>query len=130
MLSHVQTSDKEVCGLLGGRANRVHLVLPVENGLHSAERYRMEPEAQWKAMRAIEDAGLELIGIYHSHPTGTPEPSATDVAEAAYPGVVNVIWAPGSAGWVARAFLIEGGGWREIAIAGRHHDATRGEAAP
>ena len=30
--------------------------------------------------------GLEVVGFYHSHPHSTAQPSATDLAEATYPG--------------------------------------------
>ena len=35
--------------------------------------------------------GDEILGFYHSHPHGAAVPSATDVAEAAYPGSVYAI---------------------------------------
>ncbi len=36
-------------------------------------------------MREIRAAGLELLGIYHSHPTGENKPSARDIERAYYP---------------------------------------------
>jgi proteasome lid subunit RPN8/RPN11 len=126
MLNHVRASpDQEVCGLLGGEGDLVRLVFPVENQLHSAVRFRMRPEAQWQAMRRIETAGLQLIGIYHSHPAGPAEPSATDISESAYPGVVHVIWSPDPPGWACRGGLIEGRGWREIEIIDFELDSRR-----
>ncbi len=39
----------------------------------------------------FEDAGLELLAIYHSHPRGPATPSETDVARAFYPEAIYLI---------------------------------------
>jgi proteasome lid subunit RPN8/RPN11 len=38
-----------------------------------------------------EDAGLELLAIYHSHPQGPEGPSETDIAMATYPEATYII---------------------------------------
>ena len=43
-----------------------------------------------KLNRAIDDADLDLIGVYHSHPFTRAYPSATDVGQA-WEGLVYVI---------------------------------------
>ncbi len=70
----------------------------------------------------MEDLGLELLGIFHSHPTDEPGapaalkgPSETDVHEAAY-AVVQVIWTRRAEQWEARGFWIEQGGVREVPL--------------
>jgi proteasome lid subunit RPN8/RPN11 len=68
----------------------------------------MEPGEQLKAMLAIEEAGEELLAIYHSHPGGPAWPSPSDVAEAAYPGVIHLIWYRQAGDWECGGFLIEG----------------------
>ncbi len=89
---------EEVCGLLFGSVSPasnqppVALILPVDNvAATPADRYEMHPaqlvEAQVKAARQ----GLELVGIYHSHPHSQPIPSATDVREAHYPDAIYLI---------------------------------------
>ena len=40
---------------------------------------------------AIEDAGLDLGAIYHSHTRSDPYPSQTDINLAFYPGALYVI---------------------------------------
>lgn len=117
MLDHVSSCyPEEACGLLGGQAAgvgcRVAAVLPVENALHSPVRYRMEPSAQLQGFLRLEEQGLDLVGIYHSHPTGPDHPSQTDLDEFAYPGVLALIWSPdGRPGsgdsWQLKAFWIE-----------------------
>jgi len=116
MRRHVaRRAPLEACGLLAGRGTRVELVLGVPNSLHSPVRFRMEPRAQWRAFQRIEAAGLDLIGIYHSHPKGPDHPSPTDIAESLYP-VVNIIWYPLAGKWNARGFWIESGNPNEIAL--------------
>jgi len=103
----VENLPAEACGLLGGVEGRVVRVHPVENALHSPFAYSMEPQRQVEAMLSLEREGLELLAIYHSHPSGPPTPSASDVSQAYYPDSLYVIVAPGKAGeFQARAFQI------------------------
>ncbi|MBL8044937.1 MAG: M67 family metallopeptidase [Anaerolineales bacterium] len=105
----------EACGLLGGRGGVVEHVYLVENSLHSPVRYQMEPLAQIQAMMAIDDAGLELTAIFHSHPRGPAIPSPTDVAEAYYPETLYVIVSPNERNqWHSRAFYIQNGQVSEV----------------
>jgi proteasome lid subunit RPN8/RPN11 len=95
MLEHVQRClPEEGCGLLGGRGLRARLALPIENALHSRSRFRMAAQAQLDGMLKLETLGLELTAIWHSHPGGPPGPSATDLADAAYPEAAYLIWSP------------------------------------
>ncbi len=75
----------------------------------------MEPRAQWRAFQRIEAAGLELEGIYHSHPKGPERPSRADIAENMYP-VAQIIWFRENGSWQARGYTIEAGKVREIAL--------------
>lgn len=70
--------------------------------------FRMEPRAQWRAFQRMEIAGLELVGIYHSHPNGPNRPSPTDIAANMYP-VAQIIWFREKARWRARGYIIENG---------------------
>jgi proteasome lid subunit RPN8/RPN11 len=114
MRRHVaRRAPLEACGLLAGKNDKVEMTLGVRNADRSPLRFRMEARAQWRAFRRIEDLGLELVGIYHSHPNGPQHPSPTEVAEAMYP-VVQVVWSPQEGKWQARGFWIEGGMFSEI----------------
>ncbi len=75
----------------------------------------MEPRAQWRAFQHIEAAGLELLGIYHSHPNGPDRPSPADIAENMYP-VAQIIWVRVDGEWRVRGFRIEGGKAAEISL--------------
>jgi len=105
----------EACGLLAGKNDRVEMTLGIYNAERSPVRFRMEPRAQWRAFQRIEAAGLDLVGIYHSHPNGPEAPSPTDIAEALYP-VAQVIWYRVDGKWRARGFQIQGGKATEITL--------------
>jgi proteasome lid subunit RPN8/RPN11 len=95
MLAHVQAClPEEACGILGGRREKAILALAVENELHSPVRFRMRAEDQLRAFLAVEEAGLEFVAIWHSHPSGPAHLSPTDLAEAYYPEAFLLVWSP------------------------------------
>lgn len=116
MRRHVsRRAPLEACGLLAGKNNRVESTLGIRNADRSPVRFRMEPRAQWRAFQRIEAAGLDLVGIYHSHPNGPDHPSPTDIAETMYP-VAQIIWVRVDGEWRARGFQIKGGKVAEITL--------------
>lgn len=116
MIAHVDArAPQEACGLLAGLASRVETVIEVENQAHSAVRFAMNPIEQLNAFERIESEGLELVGIFHSHPAGPEIVSPTDVAEAAYQ-VVHIILSRANDSWSARGFWIESGAFREVSL--------------
>ncbi len=76
----------EACGILCGQNGIVKTVFPMTNARPSPYSYEMDPEEQFRVMRAIRLAELELVGIYHSHPGGPAYPSSVDVEKAYWPG--------------------------------------------
>lgn len=104
----VEQAPLEACGLLAGKKDSVEAVLKVRNVDQSPVRFRMDPQEQYKALMWIEAENLDLVGIYHSHPTGPETVSATDIDEHAY-DVVHIIWSCQTGTWKARAFWIETG---------------------
>ena len=107
----------EACGLIAGRGEEALQFHPTRNALRSPVRYDVDPRDLLAATLAIEGAGLELWGIFHSHPATEAYPSPTDVRLAHYPDAHYLICslrrpeAP-----VLRAFRISGGAIREISI--------------
>lgn len=116
VLAHAEAGgDQEVCGILAGerfgtdetatQRGRVEVVHRATNVADdSRTRYRIDPEEQLAIIEAIEDNGRDVVGFYHSHPTGPPVPSETDAERAAWPGYSYVICLPGE-----RPYL---GSWR------------------
>ena len=117
MRAHVDsTAPEEACGILGGCAGQSYKVIPVENVCHSPVRFRMEPQAQLNAFQYLEREGLELIGNYHSHPSGSGEPSLTDIRQAYYPEGFYLIWFRNDKNWQCSAFRIENGAVSRVKI--------------
>lgn len=116
MLQHVRShAPLEACGLLAGKSDRVAKVIPVRNKEQSTTRFVMDPYEQLEAFHWIEAQGLDLLGIFHSHPAGPETASATDIEEAAYE-VVHVIWSVFNGEWNARGFWIENGRAQEVLL--------------
>jgi proteasome lid subunit RPN8/RPN11 len=107
---------EEGCGLLAGHADRVELVLPIENADHSPVHYTMEPRALVSALGRLETLGLELLGAFHSHPAGPFGVSESDVREWHYPEAALMVCAPREEAWGARAFIVDGSRVAEVPV--------------
>lgn len=90
----------EVCGLLGGVGGEVRRVYPVSNvAAAPAVSYYMDPLEQLTALKDIDRLGLDLVGVYHSHPVeGPPTPSPTDISRALGRTLAYLILVPGVEG--------------------------------
>jgi proteasome lid subunit RPN8/RPN11 len=109
--------DLECCGLLAGRHRVISLILPARNVLASAAAYEIEPAELFSLFRRIRAAGLEHLGIYHSHPRGDNAPSARDIERAFYPGAAYFIVSPLTGeDRPVRAFRIAEGAVTELTI--------------
>jgi proteasome lid subunit RPN8/RPN11 len=86
----------EACGLMAGtvegeRTIVTRLVPVVNTRTDSAHnRYLIDPESFLRAQREVDAAGLDIVGVYHSHPDHPCEPSAFD-REHAWPRMSYVI---------------------------------------
>ncbi|MBX9898512.1 MAG: M67 family metallopeptidase [Qipengyuania sp.] len=82
---------REACGLLFGSETAIdgqRLAVNVHPAPHT--HFEIDPRALIDAHLQMRSGGPRLMGHYHSHPHGPPEPSATDRALAANDGM---IWA-------------------------------------
>ncbi len=114
---HVESClPNEACGMAGGRDGRVEVVIPVTNVLASPVRFQMEPVEQLHAHLRLDEQGLDVAAIYHSHPHGPAYPSQTDREEYTYPDSVALIWSKESGDWQVRAFRIRGGDYQEVRL--------------
>ena len=109
----------EACGILlgaGGRITEARQTANVHPSPHT--HFEIDPQALIDAHRAARRQGApQVIGYFHSHPAGPPEPSATDRACAAGDGKVWAIiaqddvkfWMDGEQGFAALSFtMIDG----------------------
>ncbi len=86
MVSHARrTYPNECCGaMLGSIQNgdkSVRVAMPLRNAFEGAQatRYELRPEDLLAADRAAREHGMDLVGIYHSHPDCDAYFSATDL---------------------------------------------------
>ena len=83
MVAHAREDlPNECCGMVGGADGEASVVVPVVNAAASPLRFEMDPQGQYNALKAIEEDGKELLGIYHSHTKSAAYPSQTDVNQA------------------------------------------------
>ena len=83
-------NEEEVCGVLAGTyGGEESCVLDARRATNVAEtpqiRYRIDPAEQFEIVEGIEDAEMEVVGFYHSHPGGPTTPSETDIDRATWP---------------------------------------------
>lgn len=90
----------EACGLLLGGDGRIEEMRVCRN-VHPepATHFEIDPRALIDAHRAARLGGEQVIGYWHSHPAGPPEPSATDRAHRTGDGRVWAIVGEGKVGW-------------------------------
>lgn len=123
MLAHARAEvPNEACGLLAGDlgAGVASAYYPARNAEASPLRYDVHPDDLVRIVFGIEDAGEDLVGIFHSH-THTPAvPSPTDLRTAQYPDAFYVLATlsdpdagPADA---LRAWRIVGGASSEVAL--------------
>jgi proteasome lid subunit RPN8/RPN11 len=107
---------RECCGLIEGvregGAVRALALHPARNLASRADRFEIDPRDQFEALRRARAAGHAIIGCYHSHPRGKPQPSATDLAGA---GEEEFVWLI-AAGDVLAAFVYRFGVFEGLAV--------------
>jgi len=80
MVAHArEDAPVEACGLLAARDGTVVEVRRATNKEASPYRFSIDPLETRRHEQAIDDAGAELAGFYHSHTGSPPVPSPTDI---------------------------------------------------
>lgn len=103
----VRSGGREVCGLLFGSADRVMAAQSCRNVAGDPRTaFEIDPAQLIAAHRATRAGGPQIVGCYHSHPSGAPEPSVRD-AEAAVPD--GSIWLIVAGGEVRCWHAVAGG---------------------
>ena len=109
---------RECCGLIEGvrdgggfHALALH---PARNLADEADRFVIDPAAQFALQRRLRGTDRTVIGCYHSHPNGTAEPSDED-------GEGDVLWLiaalDGRKFQGFGVYLRAGGAWRRLSLA-------------
>jgi [CysO sulfur-carrier protein]-S-L-cysteine hydrolase len=80
LVAHARAeAPNECCGMIAARDGRAVAVHRTRNIHASPLKFEMDPREQLRVLDGIEQAGLELGAIYHSHTRSEPVPSLTDV---------------------------------------------------
>lgn len=97
MVEHArQAYPAECCGLLLGSAEgdhrRMREAVPCRNVWEGdqKDRFRIDPEEQLRVQSGARQRGLDLLGVYHSHPDSEAYFSRTDL-ENSCPWYANVV---------------------------------------
>jgi len=108
----------ECCGIVGARDGVAVFVMELENTEHSPLRFNVSSVDILRAFNAMEDAGVEHVGIYHSHTRSAPYPSQTDISQAAlWPGIEwLIVGLTRGTDPVVRSYLVDDGVVTEVEV--------------
>ena len=110
MIEHARAeAPNECCGMVASRDGQAVKVHRAVNAAASPLRYEIDGAEQYRIQMEIDDAGLELGAIYHSHTRTAPYPSQTDINLAFYPEALYVIVGLGGEQPAVRAYTIRDG---------------------
>ncbi|MFW2830300.1 Mov34/MPN/PAD-1 family protein [Sphingomonas sp. ID0503] len=95
----------EVCGLLFGREGAIEGFKVTANVADDpSDSFEIDPAALIAAHRNARTGGPQVVGCFHSHPSGSTTPSSRDAAAADPAGGLWLILAGSEAAlWRARA---------------------------
>ena len=122
LLNHARAEvPNEACGLLAGdlAAGIAHAYHPARNADASPYVYTVHPDDLLRIVLGIDDAGEDLVAIFHSHTHTLELPSPTDRRLARYPVVyvvATLIYPEASPYESLRAWRIEDGASREVLL--------------
>ncbi|MEW6087341.1 MAG: M67 family metallopeptidase [bacterium] len=93
LINHAKKGyPEEVCGIIAGKEGSVLKIYEMANVSKTPETfYFMEPEEQFKVLKDIRNSGIEMLGIYHSHPASKAHPSEEDCRMCFYPDAFYMI---------------------------------------
>ena len=115
VLAHAREAEPcECCGVLLGAPGEITEAVPTRNLADDPNRFLVDPKEHIDARCEGRRRGLEIVGFYHSHPHSPAVPSATDLAEASYPGhlyaIVSLLDEPAE----VRIYRFDGGSLLEV----------------
>lgn len=112
------SADQEICGLIGSKNGKAVRCYPIQNiADNPRQQFLLDPHQQIAAMTTMREQQEELFAIYHSHPSAPAQPSATDKAMAAYPGLLNLIISLNTKGVLEmRGFILNENNTEEVVL--------------
>jgi [CysO sulfur-carrier protein]-S-L-cysteine hydrolase len=120
MIDHARDeAPRESCGMLASDASGVIAAsFPVANvSPHATRAFVLDPPGELAAFEAIDGAGLDFAGVYHSHPRGGARPSGSDIAGGgAIEGVTVIVALTGDGQAALLAYSVASGAVRELEL--------------
>jgi proteasome lid subunit RPN8/RPN11 len=111
---------RECCGLVEGVREhsdiRVTALHPTRNLSTSADAFAIDPEDQFRLLRALRGTSHEILGCYHSHPGGSTVPSERDRDGAGEDGFLWLIAGGGDGGLELGAYIWSAGAFAPMSI--------------
>jgi proteasome lid subunit RPN8/RPN11 len=81
----------EACGYLASKDGIVSSHFELTNIDAAPDHYSMDPAEQFATIRQIRSDGMQVAGVYHTHPDTPARPSMEDIRLAYDPGLVYFI---------------------------------------
>ena len=86
----------ECCGLLAGSVDskgvaQVSRLYPLTNAAASPVEYVSAAKDMFAAVRDMQRCGIDIVAVYHSHPSTDAVPSQLDLERNYSPDVINLI---------------------------------------
>jgi proteasome lid subunit RPN8/RPN11 len=116
MIAHArQVMPAECCGLLAGpQPAAASRLFRLQNELNSPTAYSADPRDLFAAHRDMRQHQLDIVAIYHSHPTSEARPSRHDLSLNYYGRVPRIIISLVHPTPVVKAFLLFDDRFEEI----------------
>lgn len=92
MLEHCRAERPlEACGIFAGSRGNALIGYALTNAKASPVAYQVDEAELSLAWNDLHGRRLQIVGIYHSHPTSPATPSRIDIQQATYPEAVYII---------------------------------------
>ncbi len=118
MVEHARAELPNECVgmLIGTVEGQVSEYLPLENELKSPTRFLTEPRSMLRAEKRCRELKLQVLAIFHSHPTSQAVPSKYDVEDHYSNEVMCLILSLSNVSVPLRGWWIKKGSFQEEEI--------------
>ena len=110
----------ECCGLIEGVREdggaRALALRPTANFSEHPDSFEIDPVAHLRLMRELRGSGREIVGCYHSHPSGRPMPSQHDREQGGTEGFIWLIASLAGEAATPEFSAFEGMDFRPLAV--------------
>lgn len=117
MMEHCRTERPlEACGIFAGEVGIGRIGYPMTNSKASPVAYQVDDYELSNAWADLTARRMQMVGIYHSHPTSPATPSRMDIQSATYPRAVYLIISFAESSPQVGAYRIVDGQFTEVEL--------------